>query len=280
MSASAAGAVRQQRPSVIGSDVRRFWALAFTLAATDFKLRFYGSVLGYVWTLARPFLYFGVIYFVFTEIAGLDADVKNYGVYILFGLVLFTFFTEATSQCVSSLAARENLLRKMRFPRLVIPISVVLTALFNLGMTLIAVLVFTLANGIYPTWSWLELPVLVSLLAILATGVGMLLSALYIRYRDVQPIWEVLSQALFYASPVLYVSTLVPDNFQRPYSANPIASILAEVRHAVVDPTAPSAAATIGGAPRLLIPLALVFAMFALGLYVFTRQAPKFAENL
>jgi ABC-2 type transport system permease protein len=272
--------VQRQRPSVIGSDAHRFWSLTWTLAVTDWKLRFYGSVLGYVWTLARPFMFFGVVYVVFTQIVGLDANVRNYGPYILFGLVLFQFFGEATGNNVTALVARENLLRKMRFPRLVIPLAVVLTALLNLGMTLVAVVLFAVFAGVYPTWSWLELPVLVALLAIFACGVGMLLSALFVRYRDVQPIWEVVTQMLFYASPVLYVATHVPEDFQRPYLANPIAAILTEMRHAVIDPGAPHAWTAIGGWERLLIPGAIVFGAFALGLWVFNREAPRIAENL
>ena len=277
---AATPAVEHQRPSIVGSDLQRFWNLTWTLATTDFKLRFYGSVLGYVWTLARPFMFFGVIYFVFTEIVRLDQNVKDYGVYILFGLVLFQFFGEATGNCVSSLVVRENLLRKMRFPRLVIPLATVLTALFNLTMTLLAVFAFALISGIAPTWTWLELPVIVGILAFFATGVGMLLSALFVRYRDVQPIWEVFSQMLFYASPVLYVSTMVPETYQRPYQVNPIASLLTEMRHAVVDQGAPHVWVAIGGAERLLIPAAIVGVTFVLGLWVFNREAPRIAENL
>jgi len=276
---SAATADRQA-PSLVGGDLRRFWALTWTLAATEFKLRFYGSVLGYVWTLARPFMFFAVIYFVFTEIVGLDKNVPNYGVYILLALVLFQFFIEATTGCVPSLVVRENLLRKMRFPRLVIPLSVVLTSLFNLAMTLTAAFVFVLASGITPRWSWLELIAIVAILAFFATGVGLLLSALFVRYRDVQPIWDVTSQMLFYASPVLYVSSMVPESYQQPYHANPIAALLTEMRHAVVDPGARHAWEAIGAAPRLLIPAGIVLGSFALGMWVFRREAPRIAENL
>jgi ABC-2 type transport system permease protein len=272
--------VHRQRPSVIGSDARRFWTLTWTLAVTDWKLRFYGSVLGYVWTLARPFMFFGVVYFVFTEIVGLDANVKFYGPYILFGMVLFQFFAEATSNCVTSLVGRENLLRKMRFPRLVIPFSVVLTALFNLGMTMVAVFAFALLSGVEPRWSWFELPLLVAIVTTLATGCGLLLSALYVRYRDVQPIWDVTTQMLFYASPILYVSTLVPEDYQRPYHANPLASVLAELRHAVLDSSAPHAWQAIGGGERLLIPGAIVAVICLVGVWVFSREAPRIAENL
>ena len=269
-----------QRPSLLGSDVSRFWNLVFTLAVTDFKLKYYGSVLGYVWTLARPFLFFGVIYFVFTEIVGLDKNVPNYGVYILFALVLFQFFGEVTGNCLGSLVARESMLRKMRFPRLVIPLAVVLTALFNLGMTLIAVVIFALASGVEPTWGWLELPVIILLLTIFSTGCGLVLSALFVRYRDVQPIWDVTSQILFYASPILYVATMVPESYQRAYLANPISALLTQMRHAVVDPTARPVWDAIGGAERLLVPGGIVVAVFALGLWVFTREAPRIAENL
>ena len=277
---SALAESRSQRPSVIGSDARRFWNLTWTLAATDFKLRFYGSVLGYVWTLARPFLFFGVIYFVFTEIVGLDSSVRYYGVYILFALVLFNFFGEATGGCVNCLVTRENLLRKMRFPRLVIPLSVVLTALMNLGMTLIAVVIFALISGVRPSAAWLELPLLIAALAMLATGLGLLFSALFVRFRDVQPIWDVVTQMLFYASPILYVTTLVPDKYQQAYMMSPIAATLSQMRHAIIDPSAPSAAALAGGAVWLLVPAAIVVGLFVLGLYVFGREAPKIAENL
>jgi ABC-2 type transport system permease protein len=269
-----------KRPGVRSEDARRVLSLTWTLAITDWKLRFYGSVLGYVWTLARPFAFFGVIYVVFTEIADVGSEVQNYGVYVLFGLVLFNFFAETTGLCVTCLVNRENLLRKMRFPRVVIPLSVALTAFLNLGMTLVAVFGFTLANGIWPQWSWLELIPILALLTMLATGVGMLLSVLYIRYRDVQPIWEVVSQILFYASPVLYVATMVPDDYQRAYLANPIASILTQVRHAIVDPTAPSLATAIGDPVRILIPLGVVVGLLALGLASFNRMAPSIAEEL
>jgi ABC-2 type transport system permease protein len=277
---TASAPARTQRPSVVGTDARRFWNLAWTLAVTDFKLRFYGSVLGYVWTLARPFLFFGVIYFVFTEIVGLDKNVPHYGVYILFAMVLFQFFGEMTGNSVNALVARESMLRKMRFPRLVIPTAVVLTALFNLGMTLVAVFIFAIASGVEPMWTWLELPVIVAAMTVFGFGVGLLLSSLFVRYRDVQPIWEVFAQMLFYASPVLYVATMVPESYQRAYLANPIASLLTEMRHAVVDPTARPVWDAIGDPVRMLIPIGIIVGVFVLGLWVFKREAPRIAENL
>jgi ABC-2 type transport system permease protein len=267
-------------PSAMGNDLRRFWSLTLTLATTEFKLRFFGSALGYVWTLMRPLMLFGVLYLVFTEVVRFGEEVKHYPVYLLTSIVLFTYFSEATGGSVPSLLNRESMLRKIRFPRMVIPLSVSLTSLFNLGMNLIAVFIFALANGVRPQWGWLELPLLIVILVVLATGVGMLLSALFVRYRDIEPIWDVVTQLLFYGSPVLYVIDALPNSVERILLANPIAAILTEMRHALLDPDAPTAAAAIGGAPRLLIPAGIVVVVFALGLWVFNREAPRIAENL
>jgi ABC-2 type transport system permease protein len=272
-------AVSLHTPS--GSErAKRVASLTWTLAVTDWKLRFYGSVLGYLWTLVRPFAFFGVIYVVFTEIADVGAGVKNYGLYILFALVLFTFFSEVTGNCLNSLVMRESLLRKMRFPRIVIPLSVAVTSLLNLGMTLVAVAVFAIANGEYPDWSWLELIPLVTLLTLLSLGVGMLLSVLFIRYRDVQPIWEVVLQMLFYASPIIYVASTYPDSVEDLAMANPIAAIATQARHVLIDPDAPTAAETIGGTVWLLVPLGVIAVVSVLGFWVFTREAPRIAEEL
>ncbi len=267
-------------PSALGDDLRRFLSLTYTLAATDFKLRFFGSALGYLWSLMRPLLVFGVLYLVFTHVVRFGEGVKHYPVYLLSSIVLFNFFSETTTRGVTALVERENLLRKVRFPRMVIPLSVALHALFNLALNLVAVFVFVFASGIEPTLDWLQIPLLIAELVVLATGVAMLLSALFVRFRDVQPIWEVLLQLLFYGSPVLYVITIVPESVREVVMFNPIAVVLTQWRHAVIDQAAPTAGTAIGGIELLLVPLAIVAAIFALGWWVFTREAPRIAENL
>jgi ABC-2 type transport system permease protein len=261
-------------------ETKRLLTLTWTLALSDWKLRFYGSVLGLAWTLVRPFALFGVVYFVFTQIAGLDKNVKNYGIYILFSLVLFSFFAEVTNNCVQALVSRESLLRKMQFNPIVIPLAITVTGLLNLGMTLIAVFLFAIGSGVYPAWGWLELPIIVVLLATLATGVGMLLSVLYVRFRDIQPIWEVATQITFYASATLYVATTVPDQYYRAFLCNPLAALFSQMRHAVVDPTAPSITDAFQRGAYVLIPLGIIFGTFALGLWFFERESPRVAENL
>jgi ABC-2 type transport system permease protein len=249
----------------------------------------------------RPLLFFGVIYVVFTQIFSFGNGVPHYGVYLLTGIVLWTFFAEATSGSVQSLVQREALLRKVRFPRMVVPLSVSLTALFNLAMNFIAVIIFALANGIQPELSWLWLiPIMIGFV-IIATGAGMLLSALYVRYRDVQPIWDVLVQMMFYAAPVMYVASKY-QGFEHVAMLSPFAMMLTQMGHSFIDPTAnpplcdhltaqqitttvachhlPTAAHAAGGTIRLLIPIGIIFGTFALGWWVFTREAPRVAENL
>jgi ABC-2 type transport system permease protein len=271
-------------PSAVGSDPRRFWHLTRALAVTEFKLRFFGSVLGYAWQVMRPLLLFGVLYLLFTQVIDVGNDVPFYGVALLLGLVLYTFFSEATGAAVSSIVDRENLVRKIEFPRLAVPLSVVLTAMFNLGLNLCVVVVFLLASGGSVRWSWLELIPLVALLAILASGVAMLVSALFVRARDIKPIWDVVLQVLFYASPIFYaietVQETAPSWVAKVLMLNPFAAILQQARHAMVDPQYDTAAQAIGPNWRLVIPLGIIFGMFVLGYAVFRRAAPRLAEDL
>jgi len=269
-----------QRPQVIGDDLQRFWNLTLTLAVTEFRVKYFGSVLGYLWSLMRPLMLFGVLYFVFTEVADLGADVKFYGVYLLTAIVLWTFFTETTSGSLQCLVAREDLLRKMRFPRLAVPLSVALTALFNLGVNFLAVFTFALLAGVTPHWGWLAMPVLVLLVAILATGLGMLLAPLYVRYRDVQPIWDVLVQIGFYASPILYVAAVWPESVRTYLQLSPVAAVLTEMRYLFLDPSAPTTADVLGSRWLLLVPFGLIVLAFVVGAWYFQREAPRIAEDL
>ena len=225
---------RRYRPSAFGEGFRRVASVTFTLAQVEFKLHYLGSVLGYLWSVMRPLMLFAVTYFVFTNVGSFGAGVGDYGVYLLTSLVLWTYFSESTSGAASSLLRNQPLLRRLRFPRIAIPMSVVLKALFNLGLNLLAVAVFVVASGLRPRVSWLELPILVALLALLATGVAMLLSALFVRYRDVAQIWTVLLQALFFGSAVFYVVTDFPHRLQQAAVANPLAMIFTEMRHALI----------------------------------------------
>jgi ABC-2 type transport system permease protein len=283
-------------PRALTDDWSRFWHLTYNIARNEFKLRFFGSVLGYLWQLVRPLLLFGVLYVFFTKVAHVnnqaDPSYRHYGAQLLGSIVLFTFFAEATSGAVRSVVDRENLVRKIQFPRMVIPLSVVLVALFNLGLNLVVVLGFALAEGVTPMLSWLELPLIVLGLAVLATGVAMLLSALYVSLRDIQPIWEVVSQVLFYASPVIISVETVAEkggtlnifgaeiSALHLYMLNPLAAIFQQFRHAMINHATLSTGEALGGWAQLAIPIAIVLGVFVLGFWVFNRSAPLVAENL
>jgi ABC-2 type transport system permease protein len=278
-------------PQALTGDFRRFWHLTFNIARTEWKLRFFGSVLGYLWQLVRPLLLFTVLYVFFTKIGHVGQEKGSgpgqpnhlYGVQMLGSIVLFAFFSEATVSAVSSVVNSEALVRKIQFPRMVIPVSIVLGALFNLALNLLVVLAFALISGVRPMVSWLEVPLIIALLAVLSAGLAMLLSSLYVRFRDIAPIWDVLAQVLFYSSPVIIPITAVTEKLsptlQKLYMLNPLATAFEQFRHAAINHATPGAAAILGHGGVAAV-IAIVFAVFALGFVVFNRTAPYVAENL
>jgi ABC-2 type transport system permease protein len=269
-----------QGPSALGGGRTRFFDLLYLISVTEFKKTYFGTVLGYVWSLLRPLLLFAVLLFVFTKIIRIGSQVDHYPVLLLFNVVVFGFFQEATTQAVTSVVSQESIVRKTQFPRLVIPMSVVLTALFNLGANMVAVVIFLVAFDVSPQWTWLYFPLIIAVLFILASAAAMLLSALYVRFRDVAIIWGVAVTALFYATPVLYPFEFVPENLRQIVALNPITPIFIQARHWIIDPSAPSAPAAVGGWADLIAPTTIFFAVCALAVWVFNREAPRVAEEL
>jgi ABC-2 type transport system permease protein len=270
-------------PSALSGGWSRFFHLTWTLAVHEFKLRFFGSVLGYFWQLMRPLLLFGVLYVIFAVILHIGEGTPYFPAVLLFNIVLYTFYAEATTASVRAVVDRESIVRKIHFPRMVIPVAVVLTAYFNFVLNLLVVLGFALASGVSPRVGWLELPLLLAMLGVFALGMAMLLSSLYVRFRDVRPIWEVVAQALFYATPVIYVIDKVAkehESWARILMWNPLSTIITQARHAVISPEIQSAATAIGGAGRLAIPIGIVVVTFVLGFWSFNRAAPRIAEQL
>jgi ABC-2 type transport system permease protein len=201
-------------------------------------------------------------------------------VLLLFNIVLFGFFQESTTAAVTSIVNREGILRKTQFPRLVIPLAVVVTTLFNLGLNMVAVAIFVLAWGVDPTWTWLLLPVIVLALFVFSAAVSMILSALYPRFRDTAIIWSVLSLVLFYGSPVLYPLEAVPSTLRHIIMLNPLAPLLELAREWVIDPSAPGLSELAGGTAILIVPVALYVGICALAVWIFKREAPLLAEQL
>jgi ABC-2 type transport system permease protein len=267
-------------PSAIGGGRQRFLELLYLLSVTEFKKTYFGTVLGYFWSLIRPLMLFAVLLFVFTQVFRLGSQVPHYPVLLLFNVVMFTFVQEATIASVTSVVSQESVVRKTQFPRLVIPLSVVLTALFNLGLNLIAVFIFILAFGVSPMWTWLFLPLVVLLLTIFTIAVAMLLSSLYVRFRDVQIIWSVLVTMLFYATPLLYPLEIAPQRFQDLILINPLTPLFIEARHWIIDSNAPTALQAAGGWLQLLPPIAIFVGICVSAVFYFNRAAPRIAEEL
>ena len=269
-------------PSALGGGARRFFDLLWLISVTEFKRVYFGTVLGYVWSLIRPLMLFGVLLFVFTKVFKIGSkEAEYYPVLLLLGIVTFTFFQEATVNAVGSVTAQEGVVRKTQFPRLVIPLSTVITSGLNFCLNLVVVLGFILAFGVTPMWTWLLFPVALLALVVLTTAVSMALSVLFVRFRDVAIIWTVAAQVLFYATPILYpIEALGNERYEHILMINPLAVIFEQIRVWVLEPGAPTAVEAAGGATGL-IPAAVIFvAVCAFGVWIFNREAPRIAEEL
>ena len=267
-------------PSALGGGWQRARDLLYLMAVAEFRRSYLGTALGYLWSLARPLLLFSVLLVVFTQAFELGERVQQYPVLLLFNIVLFGFFQDATVLAVGSIVASEPIVRRTQFPRLVIPLSVVLTTLFNLGANLIVVFVFILVAGVEPMWTWLLLPLLIVALIVFTTAVATTVSALNPRFRDTGIIWTVAVTALFYATPVLYPLEIVPGKIGQLLALSPLAPVFELARKWVIDPSAPGPAAAAGGAEWLIVPAALAVAVCILAVWVFNREAPRIAEEL
>jgi ABC-2 type transport system permease protein len=280
MEASAPELREVRGPSALGGGARRFFELLWLMATTEFKKSYFGTVLGYLWSLLRPLLLFAVLLFVFTRIIAIGSSVPHYAEWLLLGIVLFTLFQEATTNAVSSVVGREGIVRKTQFPRLVIPLATVMTSLFNLGINLIVVLGFLVAFGVHPMWTWLLAPFLILALLVFTTAVAMLLSTLFVRYRDVGIIWGVAVTAWIYGTPVIYVWELVPSQYHQLLLLNPLTPIFIQARQWVIDSNAPGATSAAGGWAHLIPSIAIFVGVCAFAVWKFNRDAPQIAEAL
>jgi ABC-2 type transport system permease protein len=272
-------------PTALGDDFRRLWRLTYILASTDFKLKFFGSFLGYLWQLMNPLMLFGVLFVVFSFGLSLDAGVKYFPVALLLGIVLFSFMSEATTTAVRSLLQRENLVRKIDFPRLAVPMASVMTSVFNLGLNLVPVLVFLIASGARPRLSWLGFLVVLAVFVVFVLGLSMLLSIAFVRFRDVEPIWSVILQVVFYTSGVFFTIEAIATQKHGQLLVdvlfcNPFALILGSARHLLVDPSWEAPWDAVSSHAILLIPAVIMVASMVGGYLLFHAQAPKIAEDL
>jgi ABC-2 type transport system permease protein len=271
-------------PSALSGGWRRFWVLTLLLATTEFKRTYFGTALGYLWSVGRPLLLFAVLVEVFTHVIRLGNLVPHYPVFLLFNIVLFGFFQEASTMAVASIVGHEGIVRKTQFPRLAIPMSVVMTALFNLLLNLIVVFVFILGFGVSPMWTWFLLPVVLLMMFVLTLGISMIVSSLYPRFRDLGIIWSVFTTALFYATPILFplgVAVRRSPTLGQLISLNPFTPILELARKWIISPDAPYPWSVAGGGSNhFAFAVALSVVICIAAVWVFRREAPRIAEEL
>ena len=252
------------------------------LTKTDFKLRYQGSVLGYLWALLRPLMMFAILYVVFSKLLRIGNDIPHYPVYLLCGTTLWSFFTECTSQGIQAIIARGELLRKISFPKYIVVVSSQLTALINLGINLIVVIIFALINGVAPSWSWfLVIPVILELY-LLSLGIAFLLGAINVKYRDITSIWDVIVQALFYAVPIIYPISMVASTSTlaaKIILLNPIAQCIQDVRYNLITTETVTTWNFVQN-PTVIIPILIVLVFLIAGALTFRYKSKFFAEEV
>lgn len=263
--------------------LRRHANLTRELAISQFKLKYTGSVLGYVWSLFKPMMMFGILYVIFDQLFKIGKGTDNFVLQLLIAIVLWTFFQEATSAAMNSIASNGNMIRKAYFPRAILVVAATLTSLitFLINMALI-VIIATPLGKLDLGWRSLLAPLFLLELYALVLGVSLLLSALFVFYRDMGHIWEIAMQLLIYGSAVMFPLSLLDNHptLKAALLANPIAQIIEDIRHALVSTSikVPWSATVMGWA--YVAPLALTAALMLLGLFVFRRLTPRFAEYL
>ena len=257
--------------------------LLIELTRTDFKLRYQGSILGYLWALLRPLMMFAILYVVFTKLLKFGDSIPHYPVYLLIGTTLWSFFTECTYQGIQAMVQRGELIRKICFPKYIVVVSATLTAVINLLINLVVVLIFAIANGVQPNPGWLLVPLFVLELYIFSLGLSFLLGAINVKYRDITSIWDVFIQALFYTVPIIYPISMVAETNSiaaQLILLNPISQCIQDIRFFLVTNQSVTTWNYIDNPFIRIIPIVIVILMLILGSWYFRKKSKKFAEEI
>jgi ABC-2 type transport system permease protein len=255
-------------------------ALLAELVRTDFKLRYQGSVLGYAWSLLQPLFFFVILYFVFTYLK-VSKGIPHYSLYLLIGLVLWSFLREMTSQSLTSIVGRGSLIRKVRIPRWIIILSSSVSSLISLGFNLVIICIFFAFSHTMPLSTAIWVPLFILEIYIFALGLSLFLSAAYVKYRDVSYIWDVVMQGGFYLTPIIYPIANIPnDLLQKMIMISPISQAIQDSRYAAVWHGTQTTASSFDGGWYKLIPFIIVILVFLGGLKYFRHESKYFAENI
>lgn len=262
---------------------RRNRILLRELVVTDFKLRYQGSVLGYLWSLLKPLMLFAILYVVFVKFLRFGSDVEHFPVYLLLGIVLWTFFAEATGQGMNAIVSRGDLIRKINFPKYILVISGTISALINLLINLGVVLIFALVNGVEIRTDALWLPLNILELYVFSLSLAFLLAALYVKYRDISHIWEVIMQGAFYATPIIYPISMVMAQSvvaAKILLLSPVAETIQSARYNLVTDQTVTTSGLINNPWIASIPLFVIVFFVVFSSWYFKKNQKYFAESV
>ena len=256
----------------------RYFDLVRELAVTDFKIKYQGSLIGYAWSLVKPLAMFGVLYLVFTVFVRIGSTIPHYALYLLLGIVLWTYFSDTTNTAMRSVADKGDMMRKVYFPRIIIILSASISSAVTLLLNMLIVVVFMIFARITPTLSMLPFVLLIFEMYILCLGVSFLLSAMFVKFRDIGHTWEVILQLLCYSSAVIYPLSIVPVKFQKFILLSPITQIIQDSRYVLIS-NSTIVARDVLAFPFVLIPYIIPFVLLATGYIYFTKSSKNFAEE-
>lgn len=252
------------------------------LVITDFKLRYQNSALGYLWSLLRPLFLFMTLYVIFVKFLPVGNSIPHFSVYLLTGIVLWNFFIEITTGSIGSIVGKGDLLRKINFPKYIVVMSGAISALINLSLNSLVIMVFMYFNKVdVGPGVWL-VPILVFEIFVFGLSIAFFLSALFVRLRDVNYIWEVITQAMFYATPILYPLQQITAKYPQ-YSKylllNPVGQAIQDIRQAIITPKTQTIW-QLGSFKFALVPILIVIVSVIVSFTYFRRRSPYFAEEV
>lgn len=250
------------------------------LVKTDFKLRYQGSVLGYIWSLLRPFALFVILYFVFAKFLKVGESIPNFPVYLLLGIVLWNYFAEVTTGSVGAIVGRGDLLRKISFPRYVIVLASSISALINLLLNFVVVVAFLVINHIDIRPIAATAPIFIIELFVFSLALAFFLSAAFVRFRDISFIWEVIMQGAFYLTPILYPVTLLPEKAAKILMLNPMAQIIQDVRYVLVTDKSQTISGVYNSHLIRAVPIGATALLVVVAAIYFKRRSRYFAEDV
>jgi ABC-2 type transport system permease protein len=258
---------------------RHYARVLQVVAHVEFKLKYADSALGYVWSVVKPLSYFTILWIVFGRFFKLSSF-EHYPLFLFIGIVLYTFFVDAIGTSIPSVVVNGSVIRRLSFPRLVLPISTTMTSGITFLINLSVLVVFIAVSGILPQPSWFLVPLLLAELVIFILGLAFVLSAAFVKYRDVIQVWELAAQLLFYASPIMYPVGFLPPWFQPIVYLNPFVQITQDMRAVIVGSSQPHGTITsVYGTPLARgLPITIAILVFVGGMAYFRRRAPRFAE--